>query len=62
MDFEWILDTFWKPNWMILGAKMLLKIKPQIIEILDAFFEAKSWREMRGGVSPLGAWNSEFAY
>ena len=30
MDFEWILDAFWKPNWMIWGDKMLLKIYQQI--------------------------------
>ena len=37
MDFEWILDTFRMPNWMIWGAKMLLKIIQKIDEILDAF-------------------------
>ena len=37
MDFEWILNAFWRPNWMIWGAKMLLKINQKIIEILDAF-------------------------
>ena len=37
MDFEWILDAFWRPNWMIWGARMLLKIDQKIIEILGAF-------------------------
>ena len=39
MDFEWILDAFWRPNWMIWGAKMLLKINQKINEILDAFLK-----------------------
>ena len=38
MDFESILYAFWKPNWMIWGAKKLLKINQKINEILDAFF------------------------
>ena len=37
MDFEWILDGFWKPNFMISGVKMLLKINQKMNEILDAF-------------------------
>ena len=37
IDFEWILDTFWRPNWMVWGGKMPLKIKKKINEILDAF-------------------------
>ena len=41
MDFEWILDAFWRPNWLILGAKMLLKINQKIIEILDVFLRQK---------------------
>ena len=37
MDFEWILDAFFWPSWMIWEAKMLLKINQKINEILDAF-------------------------
>ena len=37
MDFEWILDAFWRPNWMIWEAKMPLKISQKINELLDAF-------------------------
>ena len=37
MDFQWILDRFWRPNWMIWGAKKLLKINQKINENLDAF-------------------------
>ena len=37
MDFEWIFDAFWRPKWMIWGAKMPLKIIQKINEILDAF-------------------------
>ncbi len=37
MDFEWILDAFLGPNWMVWGAQMLLKIVQKINEILDAF-------------------------
>ena len=25
MDFEWIFDAFWRPNWMILGSRILPK-------------------------------------
>ena len=39
IDFEWILDAFWKQNLMIWGAKMLLKIDQKMIEILDAFLK-----------------------
>ena len=38
MDFEWILEAFWRPKWMIWGAKMPLKIIQKINEILDVFF------------------------
>ena len=65
MDFEWILDAFWMPNWMIWEAKMLLKINQKINEILDAFLR-RFWRQNPekwvGGDSPHGARNSEFAY
>ena len=37
MGFEWILDAFLGPNWMVWGAQMLLKIVQKINEILDAF-------------------------
>ena len=41
MDFELIFDAFWRPKWMVWGAKMLLKINQKIIEILDAFLRQK---------------------
>ena len=48
MDFEWILDAFWRPNWMILGAKMLLKINKKSNEILDAFLMDFGWKKPMG--------------
>ena len=64
-DFWRIFDVFWRPKWMIWGAKMPLKIIQKINEILDAFLSS-FWKQNPekwvGGVSPHGAWNSEIAY
>ena len=66
--FDWIFDALWRPKWMVWEAKIPSKINQKIIEILDAFLRPfLEWKRLEtagyaaGGVSPLGAWNSEFA-
>ena len=61
MDFEWILDTFWRRNSTLWEAKMLLKIGEKINEDLKANYDQETEKKCRGGDSPLGAWSSEFA-
>ena len=53
MDFELILDAFWRPNWMIWGAKMLLKINQKNNEMLDAFL-----MDFEGGIAKTTPNNS----
>ncbi len=47
---------------MVWGAKMPLKINQKINEDLKANYDQKTEKKCTGGDSPLGAWNSEFAY
>ena len=64
MDFEWILDAFWRPNLMLSGARMASKRHQKIYEFFNVILGGKAERMAGNSLSLAecaGCLDSEFA-